>query len=619
MTGDDSCKKATTYKERLSALQIPADKVSTIPTLELLNSCLNYPYLLNFLVYSDISYGIETVISEYNGFEELFKRKDLADAVIEKLKEFPQEAAEIVNKSSNIDKGLFSFRYCFLEHLIVRDDFVKKLSKEQEQDLVSYINANISLMKNSNGLYGGIHLKSNYSNNSLDGGLLIQDYSFGKDYDATITAPYGTQLPAGGAYRMAENEEFSEEELTAVYSYLYTIIQANNINPDSVGVATRTYNCHGYAWYMCEGHLNDPIIIPEIYGNNNVGNIFDVDQSYEECNFAEAEVIVYYNNYGYPEHSARKETDGIYSKWGLGCLYRHSLTDVVYSTGDIRYYKHSVPVLLGPYNYCLTANYRVAKLPPGASVTWRVYGASYILSGQGTATATLGKSYNGRGDVYADVVVNGVVQRTLSITNIVVGPPSLALNAYPVDAYGVMGHWTANNGANTFVVESEVATYYSKYEAYLYRINGSTQTQLWHGTNLYNGFVIPYSMSPGWYKLRIRGYGECGYSDWWEIEVQTVVDTYSSAFMLNYDPSAEVVTIKLKSDENDSYTQHDTKSFSNDGASGFLVQLWSDSKLINSFTMQQEEIQFSMAGLRRGLYFVRLIKEGMTYTEKFVK
>ncbi|ETK07227.1 hypothetical protein T230_08885 [Tannerella sp. oral taxon BU063 isolate Cell 1/3] len=53
--------------------------------------------------------------------------------------------------------------------------------------------------------------------------------------------------------------------------------------------------------------------------------------------------------------------------------------------------------------------------------------------------------------------------------------------------------------------------------------------------------------------------------------------------------------------------------------STYEIQLWSGLTMLKSFRTNQLTFQIPIAGLSAGLYFVRVIKDGQTYTEKLIK
>lgn len=138
------------------------------------------------------------------------------------------------------------------------------------------------------------------------------------------------------------NEEFSLAEIEEQTNYTRTTYpQAVILSP-----ATRTYNCHSYAWYLSEGGT-DKVWINSV--QNGVANLekYWTDGSYVECSSSEARKIHYYEG----DHSAIPAGSGLYeSKWGALPLVRHAPDYVPYSyVSDYRrYYRRSY--IVGNYS-----------------------------------------------------------------------------------------------------------------------------------------------------------------------------------------------------------------------------------------------------------------------------
>ncbi|MBA7511128.1 hypothetical protein ES705_03119 [subsurface metagenome] len=72
--------------ERLNALQIPNNILNVIETEELVIACLNYPAAFHYTIYIDEHIGLQKVISNFKGLQELFNRNDAGKYLIEHYK-----------------------------------------------------------------------------------------------------------------------------------------------------------------------------------------------------------------------------------------------------------------------------------------------------------------------------------------------------------------------------------------------------------------------------------------------------------------------------------------------------------------------------------------------------
>ena len=148
---------ALSLEQRLTALQIPANILSEMSTKELIEACLNYPYLFTIYASNNINIQLEKVINSFNGFRELSNRNDSIALLFEEYKSLNQEKIEA--NWSNSRKGLYTIRESYFGFLIVRclemsdnsickeirlrmmQEMVTRYYKYKEWDSYSIINA----------------------------------------------------------------------------------------------------------------------------------------------------------------------------------------------------------------------------------------------------------------------------------------------------------------------------------------------------------------------------------------------------------------------------------------------------------------------------------------------
>lgn len=65
-----------THQQKIDACRIPDNLLPLLSTEELVEICMEYPLLIDAYAYNNIVEGMQQVASAFNGFQELFKRKD---------------------------------------------------------------------------------------------------------------------------------------------------------------------------------------------------------------------------------------------------------------------------------------------------------------------------------------------------------------------------------------------------------------------------------------------------------------------------------------------------------------------------------------------------------------
>ncbi|MBR6445553.1 MAG: hypothetical protein IKS94_03860, partial [Prevotella sp.] len=59
--------KFESISDRIEALQIRPDIISSVSTEVLLEECLNFPYLIDFYLYGENQQAFELFVKEFNG------------------------------------------------------------------------------------------------------------------------------------------------------------------------------------------------------------------------------------------------------------------------------------------------------------------------------------------------------------------------------------------------------------------------------------------------------------------------------------------------------------------------------------------------------------------------
>lgn len=356
------------FSDKAKELQIPQEILLKIPTCNLIDSCLNFPYLINIFIYNDTKAGFREIVSNYNGFQELFNRKDLYSIVLEKVKELPSKT-EKLSTANSVDRGYYSIQYMVLKHIIGQCVSEGKLNDTQKKEMIVYLRTNLEVMKLHPQMYSISKAKEtnnstrSFTDEELDALLDIASLSW---VTYNIDTPNGSNINASKLDTNTE-VEFSQDERDAIYNYL----RANHsVTMASGGEASRMYNCHGYAWYMYDDHQSDPVVILSLSQNNNYPYL--VDESYEATNNeSDADIVVYGSNL----HSARRLSNGFYiSKWGLGPVFIHSLYDTDYGS-NVTFYKRATPSIIGDTRPC-SSTYRVYSLHNSANVSWSFSGGT---------------------------------------------------------------------------------------------------------------------------------------------------------------------------------------------------------------------------------------------------
>ena len=411
---------------------------------------------------------------------------------------------------------------------------------------------------------------------------------------------YDIYTPKGSpvvTFLMCESSIEKRKSLDQYYAQRYP--NAVQIKTYDLCSSTRKFNCHGYAWLRVEQNIDrwigtgwsDDVVDPE--------KIYISDSSYTEVSQETYPGKVFWAS---GDHTAiTTEQQGIFiSKWNEWPLMKHAWNYSPFGSNNLKYYQKASPSpsISGPSSVCDQATYTVENLPQGATVQWSVSNNNVTLtSGQGTHTATFTKFRNGMEIIHADILFNNI-RIALLTKETYFGAPSIS---------NIIGEQRVPTGqyASYRAVISNNAPIPSSYQWILNPLNGNSL----YGNGTESIDIAFYN--PGSYQLVCRATNECGVGDYYTMGIGVYDNLYLT---LSPNPATDEVTLQLmETDEVSGLSVLSTDR------SPYEIQLWSGMTMLRSFRTNEPTFQISMAGLPAGLYFVRVVKNGQTYTQKLIK
>jgi len=411
---------------------------------------------------------------------------------------------------------------------------------------------------------------------------------------------YDIYTPKGSpvvTFLMCESSIEKRKSLDQYYAQRYP--NAVQIKTYDLCSSTRKFNCHGYAWLRVEQNIDrwigtgwsDDVVDPE--------KIYISDSSYTEVSQETYPGKVFWAS---GDHTAiTTEQQGIFiSKWNEWPLMKHAWNYSPFGSNNLKYYQKASPSpsISGPSSVCDQATYTVENLPQGATVQWSVSNNNVTLtSGQGTHTATFTKFRNGMEIIHAEILFNNI-RIALLTKETYFGAPSIS---------NIIGEQRVPTGqyASYRAVISNNAPIPSSYQWILNPLNGNSL----YGNGTESIDIAFYN--PGSYQLVCRATNECGVGDYYTMGIGVYDNLYLT---LSPNPATDEVTLQLTETNEVSGL-----SVLSTDRSAFEIQLWSGMRMLRSFRTNEPTFQISMAGLPAGLYFVRVVKDGQTYTQKLIK
>jgi hypothetical protein len=133
-----------TKKDIIIASQLPEERLKNLSTDELLERCLNYPYIADVMFAQNIPLMFKYIRQEFNGFNELFGRQDAAQVILNRFLNF--DFNKITDFQQEYEKGLYIFKFCYLNLLLAQNEIMDRMGKNY--DIINQINKKYSDTKN---------------------------------------------------------------------------------------------------------------------------------------------------------------------------------------------------------------------------------------------------------------------------------------------------------------------------------------------------------------------------------------------------------------------------------------------------------------------------------------
>jgi hypothetical protein len=125
-------KSLDSSQEMIEACQIPTEILSNLSTARLADLCLNYPLLGDILSANNYQNGFDKLAKIFNGFQELFKRKDAGLALLNIYEKFDLNS---FHKNKRIEFKNVFFDMC-IDVVMAQPVFLESLNRDQEKKLM---------------------------------------------------------------------------------------------------------------------------------------------------------------------------------------------------------------------------------------------------------------------------------------------------------------------------------------------------------------------------------------------------------------------------------------------------------------------------------------------------
>ncbi len=149
--GTDEWKALGSTTARYEACQIPEDILKKMSTRSLVETVLDYPFLLNYTAYNDMQMGFDTLVKIFNGLQELYTRPDCGTEVLKIF--LGIDPAAIGEEWDYNQIGDHVFGLMNIEILLMQEPVCESLTDEERQALIEKAESNRIAMESIPELY----------------------------------------------------------------------------------------------------------------------------------------------------------------------------------------------------------------------------------------------------------------------------------------------------------------------------------------------------------------------------------------------------------------------------------------------------------------------------------
>lgn len=302
-------------KEREAACQIPADALGRMTTDELIESVVDYPFLMQIYAFDTYEQGFAKLKASFNGYRALLERDDGPVKLLARYK-----ATEVPVGGTAIDQSEV-FGLSNLEAILCQSEVRARLSEAEVTELEEQMETKHLRKRTSPDVYGM----------TVATGYEVIAEQTQPDGVVSASATYYVYTPKGTAVPVFKRgEELSAAQKAAMDAWVTKTYPGTTV----LRTATTNYNCHSYAWYSTstanQYWMNDP-------------TAYRTDGSYKFTSTWAVGRKMYYDYPGYHHSgniSAIYGSGGVsgtelYSKWGSYGLVKHRSNNCPYYYGAL--------------------------------------------------------------------------------------------------------------------------------------------------------------------------------------------------------------------------------------------------------------------------------------------
>ncbi len=159
--GTEKWKNLTTSQAMIDVCQIPEDILQNMNTVDLIQTCLNYPLKGNVYAYANVKDGLEHISLQFNGFKELLLRKDnFKDLKLKLEKSIVNLNNDLLSDKNMAEKGKNMLDFAIIESFLSFDTVLANSDYKQRKQLAEVTKVILDYKLQNNDKFGILSLTS---------------------------------------------------------------------------------------------------------------------------------------------------------------------------------------------------------------------------------------------------------------------------------------------------------------------------------------------------------------------------------------------------------------------------------------------------------------------------
>jgi hypothetical protein len=153
----------TTHDQMVKAIRIPNEVLNSLTTAELVELCLDYPLYGDIFAYNSLQDGLrQNIILCSNGVQELFRRQDNAQCLLNALKNYDLLTLESrVSILTDLEIGESVWKHSFLEVLTSHESVLANANAGQRREIAAIAAKNMLIKeRGADKMYGSQGLEA---------------------------------------------------------------------------------------------------------------------------------------------------------------------------------------------------------------------------------------------------------------------------------------------------------------------------------------------------------------------------------------------------------------------------------------------------------------------------